>query len=169
MIFASPVRLLAAVAIAVFAAIAAAQTDGTLNVHGNVARPLALSIADLRRLPSHAVHYAPRRHGDASSAPRRYTGCLLREVVDAAKPIEARPRDLRRSYVVATASDGYEVVFSWAELFASPASESVYVVYERDGEPIGADEGPIALVATSDASPMRHVKWLHALTVRRAE
>ena len=50
----------------------------------------------------------------------------------AAKPVESKPRELRRSYVVASASDGYEVVFSWAELFVSPVGDSVYIVYERN-------------------------------------
>ena len=73
---------------------------------------------------------------------RRYTGCLLRDVLNAAKPTESKPRELRRSYVVAAASDGYEVVFSWGELFLSPAGENVYVVYERDGARARGRRGP---------------------------
>jgi len=87
----------------------------------------------------------------------------------AAKPVERNPRELRKSYVVATAGDGYEVVFSWAELFLSPVGDSVYVVYERDGAPVPDDEGRIALVVTSDVRPVRHVKWLKALTLRVAQ
>ena len=75
---------------------------------------------------------------------------------------------MRRSYVVATASDGYEVVFSWAELFVSPIGDSVYVVYERDDAPLPDDEGRIALIAASDARPVRHVKWLATLRVETA-
>jgi len=99
---------------------------------------------------------------------RHYTGCRLRDVLAAAKPIESKARDLRKSYVVATAGDGYEVVFSWAELFISPTGDNVFVVYERDGAPLGDDEGRIALIVTSDTRPVRHVKWLQALKLRVA-
>jgi len=100
--------------------------------------------------------------------PRRYRGCLLREILAAAMPLENKPHDLRKSYVVATASDGYEVVFSWAELFVSPLGDQVFVVYERDGAPLPDDEGRIALIAVTDLRPLRHVKWLTAITLRIA-
>ena len=92
----------------------------------------------------------------------------MRDVLSAAKPVENKPRELRKSYVVATASDGYEVVFSWAELFVSPLGDNVFVVYERDGAPLSDDEGRIALIVVSDVRPVRHVKWLKALTLRTA-
>ena len=87
----------------------------------------------------------------------------------AAKPVEIKPRALRRSYVVAQARDGYEAVFSWAELFISPSGDNVFVVYERDGQVLAEDEGPFALVVTVDSRPARHVKWLTALTLRAAD
>jgi hypothetical protein len=89
----------------------------------------------------------------------------LRDVLAAAKPVENKPRELRKSYVVATASDGYEVMFSWAGLFVSPVGDSVYVVYARDGAPLSDDEGRIALIVVTD---MRHVKWLQRLILRVA-
>lgn len=148
----------------------AAQPTTTVTVAGNVAESKALTVDDLKRLPAHSIEYAPRREGDPGSGPpaRRYTGCLLRDVLNAAKPVESKPREFRRSYVVAAASDGYEVVFSWGELFLSTLGERVYVVYERDGAPIGDDEGRIALVALSDRGSARHVKWLRSLTLRAA-
>jgi len=153
------------------AAQTASPVSSTISVAGNVERPLSLTVADLKRYPAHEIDYVPGR-GEHKAAPgptRRYTGCLLREVLAAAKPVERNPRELRKSYVVATAGDGYEVVFSWAELFLSPVGDSVYVVYERDGAPVPDDEGRIALVVTSDVRPVRHVKWLKALTLRVAQ
>jgi DMSO/TMAO reductase YedYZ molybdopterin-dependent catalytic subunit len=151
-----------------------AQADGavttTLAVGGNVSQPLSLTVADLRRYPAHEIDYLPppTEHGTGKEPARRYTGCLLRDILAAAKPVESKPRDLRKSYVLATASDGYEVVFSWAELFASPAGDNVYVVYACDGAPLSDDEGGIALVVATDVRPVRHVKWLRSLTLRTA-
>jgi len=95
-----------------FAVLAQAPSASTLlSVSGNVAQPLALTVDDLKRYPAHAVTYSPPG-GMSSSTPsapaRHYTGVVLRDVLNAAKPTEGKPRDLRRSYVVATASDGYE-------------------------------------------------------------
>jgi len=149
---------------------ARAQPTTAVAIAGNVSDARTMTVDDLRRLPPHRFEYAPRRGSDAptDAVARQYTGALLRDVLSAAKPVESKPRELRRSYVVAAASDGYEVVFSWGELFLSPQGDSVFVVYERDGAPLGDDEGKIALVAAGDRGSARHVKWLKTLTLRAA-
>ncbi len=146
------------------------STSPTLSVSGNVASPHA-DVDDLRRYPAHAVDYSPR--GTRSPAApdesaRHYTGCLLRDVLSAAKPTEAKARDLRKSYVVASASDGYEVVFSWAELFVSRRRRCIRRLRARRA-PLPDDEGRIALVTRGDRGPARHVKWLRALSLRTAQ
>ncbi len=151
---------------------ACAQATSTLTVSGNVARPLTLTVDDLRRQPVHTIDYPPQdsaRANDPGAPHRRYSGCLLRDVLAAARPTESRARDLRKSYVVATASDGYEVAFSWAELFVSPIGDSTIVAYERDGGPLGDDEGRIALIVPSDTRPVRHVKWLQSVRLQTAD
>ncbi len=146
------------------------QPTARVTVGGNVAQALTLTVADLKQLPARQFEYLPgggeHMPKAAPGSGRRYTGCLLRDVLSQAKPTETAPRGLRKSYLVAAASDGYEVVFSWAELFISPVGDSVYVVYERDGKEIPDDEGRIALVALTDTRPARHVKWLKSLTLR---
>jgi DMSO/TMAO reductase YedYZ molybdopterin-dependent catalytic subunit len=152
------------------AAPTASQVTTTVSVSGNVAQTFSLTVADLKRYPAHQVEYVPRNSTEEKGAgpARRYTGCLLRDVLASAKPTESKPRERRESYVVATASDEYEVVFSWAELFVSPAGDSVFVVYERDGAPLSDDEGHIALIAVTDTRAVRHVKWLRSLILRSA-
>jgi DMSO/TMAO reductase YedYZ molybdopterin-dependent catalytic subunit len=162
--------LLALCSSAEIAAQAAGSITTTLTVGGNVSQSLSLTVADLKRYPAHQIDYVPPQteHNSGSEPARQYTGCLLRDVLAAAKPTEGKARDLRRSYVVASASDGYEVVFSWAELFISAVGDNVYVVYERDGTPLADDEGRIALVVLTDLRPARHVKWLSTLMLRTA-
>ena len=143
---------------------AIAQT-GTLRIQGNVAQPLTMSVEDIKRLPIHTAEITPKgeSQGVPKAQPIQYRGALLRDVLAAAKPVESEPRELRRSYVVVTAKDGYAVVFSWAELFISPAGETVLVAFERDGKPLRAGEGPLAVVASADTSAARHVKWLETI------
>lgn len=143
-----------------------------LIVKGNVERELTLSVDDLKRLRVQRVEdvrgaggptAAPTAAGDA----RPYTGCLLRDVLDSAGPVEKHRFDMRRSVIIATASDGYRAVFSWAEIYLSPIGDGVLVVYERDGAPLADDEGRIALVSLKDTRPgPRHVKWLQSIELR---
>src|SRR5271156_1032021 len=121
--------LLALCSSAGIAAQPAAPMVTAVTVGGNVSQSLSLTVADLKRYPVHQIDYVPPQteHKSGSEPARRYTGCLLRDVLAAAKPTEGKPRDLRKSYVVASASDGYEVVFSWAELFISAVGDNVYV------------------------------------------
>ena len=141
----------------------------TLVISGKVAKTLNLTVDDLRRYPAHQIEEPPLNgtpQNQATELPRSFTGCVLRDVLAAAKPVESKPRNLRKTYVVATASDGYAVIFSWAELFVPARGESVIVAYERDGEPLSVDEGRIALIAVSGTRPARHVKWLRSVEVR---
>jgi DMSO/TMAO reductase YedYZ molybdopterin-dependent catalytic subunit len=140
---------------------AQAQGPGptTLSVRGNVEHVLTLSIDDLKQLPVQRIEdvRVVRPTGSASTVPdvtRRYTGCLLRDVLERAKPVEKNRLDLRSSVVILTASDGYRAIFSWAELYLSPIGDSAVVVYERDGVALPADEGPLALVSQKDTRPV---------------
>lgn len=144
-----------------------------LVVSGNVEKNLTLTVADLQRLPvKHIDDVRQLREQGASTKDaeqtRRYAGVLLRDVVSAAKPVEKTRNELRRSVVVVTAADGYQVVFSWAELFLSANGDGALVVFERDGAPLPADEGPLAVVSLRDSRlGPRHVKWLTKVDVRR--
>jgi DMSO/TMAO reductase YedYZ molybdopterin-dependent catalytic subunit len=169
---------LVAVAVAAWAVLpvhAADERDGsrvttTLAVRGNVAKPMTLSVTDLGRFPVHRVDdtRVVRAQGGASEAARQFAGCLLRDVLDAAKLTEIDRLDLRKTIIVATASDGYKAIFSWAELFNTTIGDGVLVVYERDGAPLGNDEGRIALISLKDTRPgPRHVKWLSTVEVVR--
>jgi DMSO/TMAO reductase YedYZ molybdopterin-dependent catalytic subunit len=149
-----------------------AQVAATLTVKGNVERELALSIDDLKHLPVQRFEDARtvRDTGTGTVAPetaRRYTGCLLRDVLERAKPVEKSRFDFRKSIVILTASDGYRAVFSWAELYLSPIGDGALVAYERDGAPLADAEGPLALVSLKDTRPgPRHVKWLRSVELR---
>jgi DMSO/TMAO reductase YedYZ molybdopterin-dependent catalytic subunit len=149
----------------------AGEVTATLTVKGNVERELTLSVDDLKGLPVRRVDDVRSVRDSAAAADsevaRHYVGCLLRDVLESAKPVEKRRFDLRKSIVIATASDGYRAVFSWAELYLSPIGDGALVVYERDGAPLADDEGRIALVSLKDTRRgPRHVKWLQSIELR---
>jgi DMSO/TMAO reductase YedYZ molybdopterin-dependent catalytic subunit len=148
------------------------QVTTSLTLRGSVEREVTLSLDDLKAFPVRRVEDA-RSVRDApgvatpTESTRHYVGCLLRDVLDSARPVERARAAFRRSVVIATASDGYRVTFSWAELYISPIGDGVLVIYERDGKPLADDEGRIALVSLKDARPgPRHVKWLKSIELR---
>jgi DMSO/TMAO reductase YedYZ molybdopterin-dependent catalytic subunit len=169
-------RVIASLLVAALLGQASAQAPGrvttTLTVKGNVARELTLSVEELKQLPRKELEDARTVRDAASSGAgsplvRRYAGCLLRDVLDRAQPVERSRFDLRRSIVIATASDGYRAVFSWAELYLSPIGDAALVVVERDGQPLDDSEGRIALISLGDTRPgPRHVKWLQSIELR---
>jgi len=51
---------------------------------------------------------------------------------------------------------------------ADPVGDRVLVYFAKDGAPLGAAEGMIALVSIADLrSGPRHVKWLNAIELRQ--
>ncbi len=129
-----------------------------LEVTGLVSQGLSLSVEDLRAMA--------KRRGLAEAG--GYGGIPLPELLKEAAIKEDERHALRRTYVVAIATDGYQAVFSWGELFNTPVGQGVLVAFERDAQPLRDGEGRIALVSTADnRAGVRHVKWLTRVDVRR--
>jgi DMSO/TMAO reductase YedYZ molybdopterin-dependent catalytic subunit len=155
------------------AAQSGAPSPAQLTVGGSVANPATYSVDDLKRLPVREFEDVRQIRAEGAIVGRgeqirRYRGVLLRDVLSAAGPLENERHDLRRSVVVATATDGYKAVFSWAELFLSPIGDGVLVILERDGDALPVTEGPLALLSLRDTKPgPRHVKWLAKVEIFR--
>lgn len=129
-----------------------------LSVGGEVQHALALSVDALREIG--------KRREFAKVGP--YGGVRLVDLLEEADIRRDVPRALRRTYVVATATDGYQAVFSWGELYNSPIGRGALVAVDRDGVPLRDGEGRFALVSLADDKPgPRHVKWLTRIDVRR--
>jgi hypothetical protein len=71
-------------------------------------------------------------------------------------------------YLVAEGSDGYQVVYSVAEVDPDVQDSTVIVADTLDGKAL-ADKGPLQLVATGQKRPARWVRNLVAVRVHAAE
>lgn len=141
-----------------------------LAVAGAVEQPLDLSLDALRLWPAEQIKEVSLklRPADKNAVAERFRGVPLRTVLEKAKPLSRDHNEVKKIAIVARASDGYAVVFSWNELFNTPVGDGVLVYVERDGKPLGDEEGRIALISAQDLRPSgRHVKWLQAIEVRR--
>jgi len=65
-----------------------------------------------------------------------------------------------------TGSDGYDAVFSYAELDPELGGELVLVAYARDGQPLGPSEGMARTVGGSDKRGSRLVSNVVRIEVR---
>lgn len=141
-----------------------------ITVSGAVEHALILSVGDLRKFPPHQVGEVPVvcQSGADVGKLENLKGVLLRDILEKAAVISSSHNDVKKMAIIATASDGYKVVFSWSEVFNSPLGEGVIVFFEKDGVPLADDEGRIAMVSTKDIrTGPRHVKWLQAIEVRK--
>ena len=149
--------------------LAADAVSDQLLVAGAVRNPLTLQVVDLKAFPPAQIAEATlTRRADDKDVTTTVRGVRLTAVLERAALLAADERlDWRHSVVIATATDGYKVAFSWPELFNTEVGAGVLVLFERDGHALDDREGRIALASTRDQRPgPRSVKWLARLDVR---
>ena len=121
-----------------------------------------LSLADLQALPqtSVTVMNAHTKQEETYSGPR-VSEVLARAGVTLSPATE---HAVLRSYVVATGTDGYFVVFSGAELQGALHKGEFILAIAQAGQPL-AGNGAFELIDPLDAKPARWVRNLKSLTV----
>lgn len=139
------------------------ETAAVLRIGGDVATPLTLTAADLKKLPRKTLKVL-NPHEKKNEV---YEGVPLEELLRrAGVPQGSNMRGAAMaSYVVAEATDGYRVVFSLSELDPGIVESEVIVADTLDGVPLGAKEGPFKIVAPHEKRPARWVRMLKSLTV----
>jgi len=151
---------------ALFAASArqdAKPAGAALTVAGDVTTPLTLAAADIKAMPRTTVTLSQ----DGRDV--KYEGVLIAEILKrAGVPLG---HDLSgpavATYVLAIAGDGYQAVFSLAELDPAFTSNDIIVADTIDGKPLFDYQGPFRIVAPHDKRGARGVRMLQALDVVR--
>jgi DMSO/TMAO reductase YedYZ molybdopterin-dependent catalytic subunit len=139
-------------------------------VSSSVQQPLTLGVAELLEFPAQQISEVQLicQSGANRGKLENLKGVLLRDVLTRAQVLAPGHNDVKKMIVVASATDGYTVVFSWSEIFNSPVGDGVIVFFEKDGAPLADNEGPIALVSRLDTrTGPRHVRWLKSIEVRK--
>jgi hypothetical protein len=67
--------------------------------------------------------------------------------------------------VIITASDGYKVTFSLAELDAGIGARQVIVADSEDGKPLTSTAGPLRFIVPEDKRPARWVRMVKTVRV----
>jgi DMSO/TMAO reductase YedYZ molybdopterin-dependent catalytic subunit len=144
----------------------AAQTTPSspaLSISGDVAKPLSLSLTDLRLMPHQTLKVTnPHEHKDEV-----YEGVPLSDLLKlAGVPQGDQLRGAAMAtYVVVEGADGYRVVFSVAELDSGFQESGVLLADKLDGHPLDDKLGPLRLVAPHDNRPARWVRMTRSIRV----
>lgn len=147
-----------------------------LAVHGEVKRPLALSLNDLHRLPFHSRQLFIECGGNSNAMWREqplqtaagylhglmscaeWTGVMLSDVLDIAGLSK------EGQWIIADGLDSAGVTVSMP---LSKAIDDVFIGLYQNGEPIRAAQGFPARLVVPGWEGIRQIKWLRSLMVAR--
>jgi hypothetical protein len=154
-------RFLFVVALATAAPLTAQQSAPSIAVTGAVAQPLTLTAVDLSAMPRATV--TTNSNGIATT----YEGVWLSDVLKKAGVSlgSALRGPALSAYVVASASDGYQVVFSVGELDPDMTDGQFLLADKANGKPLFGENGAFRLVIPKDKRGARSIRMLTTLNV----
>ncbi|MFN3999857.1 molybdopterin-dependent oxidoreductase [Algoriphagus sp.] len=143
-----------------------AQESRSIQVIGEVMKPLRLSLEDLGKMNVQEVTVK-----DRDDQSRIYKGVVLVDLLQEAGVTLGK--DLRgenlTKYLIMRAADGYEVIYSLAEVDPEFTDNIVLLAFEMDGKPLPTGEGPFRIVASGDKRPARWIRELRVIKVAFAQ
>ena len=140
-------------------------TAQTLEVSGEVEKPLKLSVAELELLPHQTVD-AVEHSGEKA----QYTGVPIYQILKSAGvPMGEQLRGPALSlYIVVIASDGYQAVYALPELDPLANEGPVILADQKNGRPLDATIGPLRIILPKEKRHARWVRQVIKIEVRRA-
>jgi len=136
-----------------FVGSAMSQVTGTsVKVSGEVTRPLVLSVAQVAAMPHINVTM-----NDRDGKPHTYSGVSIQAILDSAGVTtgrQLRGENLSK-YMLLKCADGYEVLFSLAELDSSFTDRKAIIADAEEGAPLPAGKGPFRMVLEGEKKPAR--------------
>jgi DMSO/TMAO reductase YedYZ molybdopterin-dependent catalytic subunit len=147
-------------------AAAATAAAVTLTIGGDVTTPLTLTPAELKTLPRTSVQVK-----DDDGKTTTYEGVLVGELLKrAGAPVGPALRgNAISTYIVAAAKDGYQAVFSIAELDPVFTGSKIMVADTADGKPLFEYQGPLRIVCPTDTRGARSIRMLERINVVRLQ
>ena len=143
-----------------------AQNTATLSISGEVTTPLELKLTDLANFKqvSHKVK-------DRDGKEHEFTGVPLIGILEKAGVTtgsKLRGENLAK-YVLISAADGYEVLYSLAEIDSDFTDQEIILATAKDGQLLGTGEGPFRIITPNDKKPARWIREVRSIKVMFAK
>lgn len=138
------------------------STGQFLTVEGEVKKRLELMPQDLENFPSLEV-----KAKDRSGKQHTFKGTLLATILDSAGVTMGKALRGKHlvKYILITAVDGYQAIFSLPEIDPEFTLNTVLLTTHVDGEPLPKGEGPFRLVAPQDKQQSRWVREISSIKI----
>jgi DMSO/TMAO reductase YedYZ molybdopterin-dependent catalytic subunit len=143
------------------ASVAFGQQSPSFTVSGAIKQPLTLTAADLAAMPR------AKAVTDNNGIQTTYEGVRLSDILKkAGVPLGPGLRGpALAGYILASASDGYQVVFSIGELDPDMTSGQYLLADTANGKPLFGENGAFRLVIPTDKRGARSVRLLTKIEV----
>jgi len=99
-----------------------------------------------------------------------YAGIPLAHLIKTQLPGKNQMVELRAlsdTVLVVGATDGYQAVLAATAVAMDPKGERFLLAFERDGKPLGENQGPARLIVPGDPQRVRWVRMVNSLQLIR--
>jgi DMSO/TMAO reductase YedYZ molybdopterin-dependent catalytic subunit len=137
-----------------------------IKVRGEVTKGLTLSATDLSKMKRVTASLKDRDGKDHS-----YTGVPVPDILNLAgvtTGAQLRGENLAK-YMIVKCADGYEVLFSLAELDTAFTDKGIILADESEGKPLPAGRGPFRLIVPGEKRPARSCHQVVEFIIRFAK
>jgi hypothetical protein len=138
----------------------------SLVVEGEVKTKLVLTPEAIDKFPKTTIIQKDRAEKEHT-----YTGVELALVLQSAGVTlaeELKGENLTK-YLLVEASDGYQVLFSLAEIDTSFTSRKIILANRKDGALLTADEGPFHIIIDGEKRKPRNARQVISLKIKFAD
>lgn len=130
----------------------AQNNNPVVKVSGEVTKPLTLSAGDVAKMKRTTATMK-----DRDGKEHTYAGVAIQDILEQAGVTtgsQLRGENLTK-YLLVKCADGYQVVFSLAELDSSFTNRVVILADESEGKPLPIAKGPFRLIVPDEKKPAR--------------
>jgi DMSO/TMAO reductase YedYZ molybdopterin-dependent catalytic subunit len=149
-----------------FAFAGRAQQAAGVKVVGEVLTPLTLTASDLEAMPRTTASAK-----DKQGVMHSFSGVAIADILNKAGVTtgrQLRGENLAK-YLLVSCADGYQVVFSLAELDSSFTDRVVILADQEEGKPLAAGVGPFRLIVPGERKPARNCFQVTTFAIRFAK
>ena len=144
-----------------------AQTkEAVVKITGEVTNPLTIGPAELQQYKQTTV-----TRKDRDGKVRIYSGVIVSEILTKAGVTlgaDLHGKNLVK-YLLVEASDGYQVLFTLAELDKGFTDRTIILADKVDGQPLAPADGPFRIIVQDEKKPARCIKQVTAMKVMFAK